>query len=683
MSECKWLKDQWVKQMTDSLSIRHPELSEKKIRSFVVRQYEKRYRDHDAQIFNSYENIVYNTTLGKCVDWIQSFQPLIAESGVFFYPKSMKRNLNVEIIKESMLDARTKHKAEMFAAMEAGDSLTARTKDLQQFNDKKAANSGYGAEGQPSSFLYNMHSAMSVTASGRGQLSTAIQTIENFIADNVKFFSMTEFYTYLVHIKNESKEWKYDAMRVVESVPTEEMWVERFRSKFLHPTICDEESVRKVYRGLSDELRVRMYYKCRLTDFLHNMNPKLKIVRLLQTKVVFNKKQKINEFVDPNTVPDSWKKPLAELSSLVLEFVGYRYGQFRYIDRSRYQKRACIPVSDTDSCMIMMHNVVMELKDHILPKRLERIGSDRGKYYHLALLGIVSCLTSDLIEQTLYHYLDKIHVPDEEKKHIRMKNEYHYSVMIITYAMKSYIGMLMRKESHVYDKPKLDVKGVNFFKSTASKKTSEFIYDEILMKRLLAPKDGVISLQDIYREISKFQKNIAKDIANGDMGFLKRSIKVKSVDAYANPMRVSACKAALVWNHLVGPEGEQIELPATTTQVKVLLRDKRDAAKLEPWPDIYRRTIELFDTDPEVGDYVTVDKNGNQKLIKGKGIKSIALPDTMDKVPDWVLAIIDVNTLVNDNMALFGQIYAPLGLSPGTATHNKSSMKFYTNVVRI
>ena len=70
-------------------------------------------------------------------------------------------------------------------------------------------------------------------------------------------------------------------------------------------------------------------------------------------------------------------------------------------------------------------------------------------------------------------------------------------------------------------------------------------------------------------------------------------------------------------------------------------------------------------------------------MKKGKGIKAIALPDTYDEVPDWLLAIIDTDTLVNDNMKLFSQLFRPLGMVPGTVNHSGTTLTYYTNIVRI
>ena len=301
--------------------------------------------------------------------------------------------------------------------------------------------------------------------------------------------------------------------------------------------------------------------------------------------------------------------------------------------------------------------------------------------YKIKIMNVLSCCASEAIAATLWNYLGYANVAEEDRPHIKMKNEFYYERVIVTYAKKSYIGLLTRQESVVLKKPKMDVKGVNFFKSTASEKTSAFIYQDVLMDQLLKPKDGTISLRRTYKVISDFQKQIAKDIKAGDMGFLKRSIRVKSADAYSDPLRQSQYRATYVWNY-VNDDKDRIELPATTTLVKVKLRDKKDIAALAPWPKIYERMMKLFETNENFGDY-TVIKDGKEKLVKGRGVTAIALPNELDEVPEWVLAIIDVETLVSDNIKLFTQLFRPLGLSDGSTAVNKATARYYLNVMRI
>lgn len=296
----------------------------------------------------------------------------------------------------------------------------------------------------------------------------------------------------------------------------------------------------------------------------------------------------------------------------------------------------------------------------------------------MRILNTLAVLISTAVAKTLYYYLGKANVAEEDRPYINMKNEYYYSRVVTTYAKKSYIALMVRQEAHMFDPPKLDVKGVNFFKSTASEKTSKFIYDKVLMEQLLMPKSGTPSLKDIYKTIYQFQRKITREIAEGDMGYLKRSIKVKTEDGYSNPMQIGQYKAVYIWNRICNDK-DQIKLPATVTLVKVKLRNKQDAAPLSSWPDIYAKVMDLFDNDSAVGDYI--DEDGNRK--KAKGINTIALPEAYEEVPKWLLSIIDVETLVEDNMKLFTQLYRPLGMSQGSTSANGVSRKYYTNIVRI
>ena len=567
-----------------------------------------------------------------------------------------------------MLDARTIHKKEKFKALDAGDMFTARVKDKQQMNDKKAANSGYGAEGQSSSFLYNIHSAMSVTASGRGQISTACQCFENLFSDNsVKFFDMNEFFTWVYNIINEKPQWKFSTDDVIDRYPSRKEFINRFVKKF-NPTDCaNVDMIGSVYDHVDKEMAARIYYKANIREFLLNFTP-MDIFSDIAVSDV--------DYIDPNKIPDKIKGDVNKLVDMVVEFVNYQYSMFRYEDRTRYQPRQVAIVIDTDSNFLAFGPVIDYILSEVLPMKLFR-SKKEYESYKLRILNVLPTIATAAITQTLFNYLGHVNVPEEDRPKVNMKNEFYYSRVMVTFAKKSYIGLQKRQEAHIFTTPRLDVKGVNFFKSTASESTSKFIYDKILINELLQPDDGKISLRRTYETIYNFQKEMADKISHGDMGYLKRAIKVKSPDAYANPMSNGNYKAVYVWNRTHG-EKEQIEFPAIVTLVKVQLRNKADVAKLEQWPEIYQKMMDLFENDPEIGDYME-----DGKLVKGKGIKSIALPPELEEVPEWVLPIIDVETLVNDNMKLMTQIFRPLGMSRGNITHSGASLAYYTNIVRI
>ncbi|MCM1230169.1 MAG: hypothetical protein NC489_08550 [Ruminococcus flavefaciens] len=670
--KCAYLEDVWVSEMVDSLALMHPDMTIADLTEFVREEYEASYTDHKCSIYNSYENTVADTTLGGVLDWIQKEKPLIAESGVFFYPKHVKRNVNIEIIKECMLDARTIHKNEMFEAKKAGDTFTQTVKNLQQLNDKKAANSGYGAEGQSSSFLFNINSAMSVTASGRGQLSTAMLCFENLFGDYVKFFDMDDFHHYIWNILHE--ETHIDVYDVIEFIPNKKTWVKRFTDKFLHVSLYDQEQIELVYDSLTEPQIIRTYYKANLRDFFrYNRLPTMLMDRITNIS---------EDFVDPNEPPEAIQDLLGQLNAIVTEFICYKHSFFRYEDRARYQKRAVVCVADTDSNMLNYGPLLEFMKNEVLPTKLS-LKAKKEESFTLKVLNTLSTFASSAVAATLWNYLGYVNVAKEDRPRIKMKNEFYYLRMIVTFAKKSYIALMTRREQVVLKTPELDVKGVNFFKSTASKETSDFIYEEMLMNQLLQPKSGKVSLQSVYKSAHDFQKYIADEIKRGNMGFLKRSVKVKSADAYADPLRISQYSACYVWNY-IAPDNEQITFPNIVTLVKVKLQTKKDAAALAPWPHIYEKIIELFDTNDTIGDHMVYDSaKGKDRLVKGRGINAIALPPDSEEVPDWMLAIIDVETLVSDNMSLFTQLFKPLGFVPGKVTHRGTTQQYYTSIVRI
>lgn len=332
----------------------------------------------------------------------------------------------------------------------------------------------------------------------------------------------------------------------------------------------------------------------------------------------------------------------------------------------------------TDSNFLHYGSLYKYLIENVLQGKLFRKKSDRESY-KLRVLNVLSNFSTKAIMERLWFYCGTANIAEEDRQHINMKNEFYYSRVMVTFAKKSYVGLQKRQEEVVFKEPKIDVKGVNFFKSTASEDTSKFIYDKVLMGELLDPHDEKISLRRTYKTINDFQKQMGDEIRSGNTGYLKRSIRVKTPDGYADPMRIGQYKAVFIWNYVM-PDKERIDLPATVTLVKVQLRNKQDAAPLERWSDIYKRICKLFDENDEVGD--TIDPETG-KVKKGKGIKAIAMPSELDEVPEWLLSIIDVETLVSDNMKLFGQIFKPLGMSPGKTSHNGATMTYYTNIVRI
>ena len=138
--------------------------------------------------------------------------------------------------------------------------------------------------------------------------------------------------------------------------------------------------------------------------------------------------------------------------------------------------------------------------------------------------------------ERLWFYCGTANIAEEDRQHINMKNEFYYSRVMVTFAKKSYVGLQKRQEEVVFKEPKIDVKGVNFFKSTASEDTSKFIYDKVLMGELLDPPDEKISLRRVYykaniREFLSLKKPayLYSDIACADVEFIDPNIMPEEI----------------------------------------------------------------------------------------------------------------------------------------------------------
>lgn len=660
-----YIKDEWISRNLKILKILKPNMSETKLLKFLDKKFEENFKDTEAKIYNSYDEIVIDTTLAKTIDWVQIEKPYISESGCFFKNRYKCRNLNAEIM-EGQLDRRVIRKREMFEAKQAGDVILEAFKDICQGNEKKRANSGYGAEGNHTSFLFNAHSAISITAAGRSSLSVAGMCFENLFANFVKFKNIDELYTYLYNITIDKKHWKYSIDEVIDIIPSKSDFINNLKEKFDTDVKYDEYRLEEIYDNLSKDMRIRVYYTSNMKKFLKNTIPRDLIRDIMKTP---------SEFVDPNKIPKDIAPLVLVFNEIVTEFVGYRYQHFRYEDRMKADKKANIVVSDTDSTFLYLGDIVRYVMNNLLPIKLFK-NKDVKKSYRIKLVNLFCVLGSTAASDALYNYLDKVNVEDDFKSQVNMKNEYYLEIVGVTFAKKSYFGILSRKEGFIYSKPKLEVKGVNFFKSTSTEKTTKFIYDEILMKRIFDTKTGEIDIKSIVRKIKEYENMMYKDIKNGDMGYYKKSVKVKSQDAYVDPMKISAYKATYVWNSLVD-FSEQISFPAVTTSVKVNIKTIKDLAPLEKYPEIFEKFVYLLEKDKNLQ---RIDSKGKSKFI---GIKSIALPYGTDKVPDWLLELIDIETIISDNMKLFTQLYRPLGFKPGTNSHNGTQIKYYTNIIKL
>lgn len=673
-----FFKDKWITEMTQVLK-NTTELTDKAIKSLLEEEFDKNFKDTEAIIFNSYDREITDTSLANVMDWIQVRKPIVTEAGTFFKRVDEGRALHAQIVFGNLMN-REILKGEMFKALETDDLVTAKDREAGQLLEKLRANAPYGVDGNPYSFSYSYNVSSTTTFSARGQTSMAALNFENMINDYVKFDNMEELFVYINNILREKGDWIYKTFDVIDIVPSKDDLFKRLINKFEDGAEYDEELIRILVDKLTDKERSRIFYKSNLRKFTLNEKVKTMINDICMNDDV--------EFVNPYKPEKDIQLELKLLAEIVHEFVGYKYQPFRYEDKIRHKKRAATIVMDTDSTILYIGNLIEFIKRKVADTRLFRTREQVNSYDNKIMNIIVTWLDKS-IDTTIDFYLGKLNVDNSEKR-VKMKNEFAFGMVIVTNAKKSYISSVLRKEGVVYTKPKLDLKGVSFFKSSSTPKTTKFIVEEILEKRLLFNKKGKIDLFDIKKAIEGYKASMRDDIINGDLSYHKRSIKVKSADGYKDAMSIPQYRGVHVWN-MLNPD-DIVELPATITLLKVKLYKKKDLAVLEDYPEIYESLSKFFDEEGErLVKVATSLSKGSlterdiENIKKNVSLTSIAMPNTLDAIPEWLLAILDVEIIVSNNMSLFDQLYKPLSLGSVDVKHNSSNknMTYYTNIIRI
>lgn len=202
---------------------------------------------------------------------------------------------------------------------------------------------------------------------------------------------------------------------------------------------------------------------------------------------------------------------------------------------------------------------------------------------------------------------------------------------------KHYASLQEVQEGNIipYDK-QLDIKGIDaFLKSTIPMSTRNALKEILLEDILRATK---IDQFKVIKHIGIFEKQITESIRNGDREYYKPAT-IKSQNTYENPMRIQGIKASVVWNN-IKPDDDGL------SKINLEERNAIDIAKIncnkitveklkDKYPEVYNKAVELM-KDPN---------------FKGQ-ITSIAIPLDV-KVPEWVLELIDYNSIINDNISGF------------------------------
>lgn len=473
-------KEKWINQACQKIKLLFPKDDEDSIREFLSEAFDRDYVDNKCTIYNNYEKEEVETSYYNLFNWIDERKPILTESGSLFKQHDECYNPNTTILAKKLAERKIEKKKK-FKYMDMANhekdpvkkeelKYKAKKADLAQLRLKIIANSEYGVSGLPSSWFFNMACASATTARGQALISTAFNSFEDFLADNVLFMNMDECLMFINNIVNEKPIREKNDEKWVNNKSKRDVF-NRILNKFEDPSACDTEVLEMIVNNLSQEDRNRIYYKSNMYEFFRNSKKASELLK----EIIFD----TNSFLNPAEPPETIKKPLDKLRSAVLEYVHYNYPTPDRVIRLKTRPRKVVIVIDTDSNFINLGPWIEFIYNEILGKyvKISKREKENGKYVirsregtkgktdkakqqeEFRMINTMVNITTYMIERVLNLFCERSNIKPDHPGTLNMKNEFLYDTILVTPAKKHYQSAIRIQEGVYFEQPELDVKG--------------------------------------------------------------------------------------------------------------------------------------------------------------------------------------------------------------------------------
>ncbi|QXN70075.1 putative DNA polymerase I [Bacillus phage vB_BspM_Internexus] len=596
--------EKYKEQAKKQLLLSFPDIREEEIEEFLDKEINSTIQGKNV-VFNDGEQKSVKNLL-SVTEWLEEKKPIITGYGAFYRKHNEGVNLLSDMV-DYLLVSRKKVKKEMFEHVNDEDRTEYNNLDLMQKTFKLLANSFYGATVEKNSIFFNQNFGPSITYSGVIIITTAVNAFENFMSNNFHFENLNDVLLYINNIQEQKYVYTHIINRNIESGELLQYLLRKWRNR----NDSDIKVLSDIIERMDQQTLNKIYYKNNLYEFLGNNE-----ISNLLGKVI-NK-----EFLDPNDPPKDIKDSLEMLWTYIQEWVLYNYLSFYRYENAENEKRQTVLVVDTDSNFLMLDPFYKYLKENY-PDNVDE--TDEGK---VSVVNIASYLLAKVIENVYWKMTSELNIPSEKRPIINMKNEFFYKRLMLTRNKKSYAGKLIMQEGRMFEKPKLDIKGLAIRKVSVNKNVRDYFTDMLDENILSSDK---IDLSKVFGNFVHLQNEIANSLMNGEITYTLPS-KANEIESYANPYAMQSIRGTIIWNELF-PDNE-IVLPTKVNLIKLTTESLNDLAGKIPM-DVYKTIKEtIYD---------------NENLSK-YGFTILCLPKSIKKLPEWVTPFIDIETMVNDHI---------------------------------
>lgn len=644
--------DSYKKEMLSVIKKVKPELSDETILNYLDDKIQNnkiiQNNVKDIRVYNNYKKQEINKSILGIINFYLKKNPIVTGYGVFYKRHDEAENLNASFV-QWLMSERKVYKKIQFEGLNAHNKSVEQFGEMMQKTMKLLNNSYYGVTSEKNSQFYNDVIGASITYTGYQIITTSILAFEMFLSDNVKYDNINELLIYLDRIVN--KETEYDIFDVLDEdkVVKKLQCYKRVKNILSVELSKEDDNKLKLFIDHCNKEEInKIYYVNNFYEFIENS------ICLDRLGTILSK-----DIQDPSKIDDETKEAVEDLWSFLKNFCFYDYNIFNRAERALTMKRKSILTVDTDSNFIYLNNYFEWIKNKFeIDTEL-----DINKF---TIINSAVLFLSKFIQCALDRFTGNCNVPVDKQPIINMKSEFYYPRILLTRNKKQYCGLLKLQEGNLIDPPKIDMKGMSIKKANVNNATRK-VFTNLIENKIL--KADNIKISSVLSYFLTFESEIRKSLSKGETAFLTPG-KVNAISSYATPERMPVIRGAIAWDALF-PE-MNIQTPAKVNMLKLKGATLEDLAPIygtKEYDIIYKTLFE--DKKDSKGNIVP-------NIYKKYGFTSISLPKSIEKIPEFLLPLIDVDSIVEDNERVGFLILESLGINLMTY-NNKEYFSTFIN----
>lgn len=534
---------------------------------------------------------------------------LLSPSMAAYLPETQRQSTHAQYIAEGVAN-RKRVKREMFVAEENKDFELAKVKDGEQNNLKINNNAYSGATVSTATILYYKSTHSSLTSTCRTATTYANSANEKFIAGNRHYYTPEITKSNLVSIINLAD---LDAIQsvcdtfglaypTVQNVmdcikrSTEKYWASQVQTQLIEDMVSQMKPVE----------RAAVVYTADLYH-LHKHNPEF-VVELLKNLATVSSS-------DEYTVTDEEFKGYHEDVQMLANFLCFDQVNGRPRDKvisetpevwqsiKNTAKRVLIVLQQFETVIkAFWLTPSMPSSPHAFPSAYRRaaIVSDTDStmftlmywveqcYGHLSfsveakrIVFVMVFLISELIIHILAQLSANMGVSVNKLRMLAMKNEYYFAVLCMTTRSKHYYASQDAREGLMFEKPKLEVKGVGLRDSKVPKKINDGAKE--MMEEVIntIKTEKKLDMRDILKRIGDIERSIQDSILSGSPEYMTTG-QIRAKESYKHEDNATYLQYEL-WQEVFAPFlGTTKPPPYSIVKVSLVANNKTE---IDEWCD--------------------------------------------------------------------------------------------------